>query len=114
VLAAIGLYGVMSYAVSLRAHEIGVRMALGARPVDVLRPVLGRSLGLTGLGLALGLSAAKLLAGLLSGFLYGISPNDPATYLLVALLLTGMALLAGYGPARRALGMSPLSALRCE
>jgi len=113
-LAAIGLYGVMSYAVSLRAHEIGVRMALGARPVDVLRPVLGRSLGLTGLGLALGLGAAKLLAGLLSGFLYGISPNDPATYLLVALLLTGMALLAVYGPARRALGMSPLSALRCE
>jgi predicted permease len=111
-LAAVGIYGVMAYSVSLRTHEIGLRMALGAQAQDVLRLVVGQGLRLTLLGVAIGLAGALGVTRLVRGQLLGVSPTDPATFVAVALLLGAVALLASYLPAQRAARLDPLVALR--
>lgn len=114
ILAAIGVFGVISYSASQRAHEIGVRMALGAQRRDVLRLILGQGGRLALLGLACGALAAVLLTRLMAGLLYGVSPTDPLTFGAVIILLFGVALAACYFPARRAMRVDPLVALRHE
>ena len=111
-LAALGTYGVVSYAVAQRTHEIGIRMALGARRGQVLGMVVGRSSALTFAGLAAGIAAAFALTRLLSGLLYGVSTTDPLAFLAAPSALAAVALLASYLPARRAAGLDPLIALR--
>jgi putative ABC transport system permease protein len=113
-LAAGGLYGVIAYSVSQRAHEIGVRLALGAAPGDIRRMVLGQSAALTGLGMAIGLAGAAVLARVTSSLLVGVSATDPATYAGVFGVLSLVSLIAAYAPARRAMQIDPASALRAE
>jgi putative ABC transport system permease protein len=113
-LTSIGLFGVISYIVSQRTHEIGVRMALGARQRDVLRLVLRHGLFLTVIGLVVGLGISFGAAQLLSSLLYGIGPTDPTTFIGVALLMCVVAVLACYIPARRATRVDPMIALRYE
>jgi predicted permease len=114
VLAMIGLYGVMSYNVTRRRNEIGIRMALGAEPGRVLRMVMGEVALLIGIGLAAGLAAALAATRFVASFLYGLTSNDPLTFSLAVALLTGAASLAGYLQARRASRLEPLAALREE
>ena len=113
-LAALGIYGVISYMVSERTHEIGIRIALGAERKNILRMVLRQGLGLAIAGAAVGLVGALIVSHLMAGLLYGVTPTDPLTFSSVALLLLGVALLACYIPARRALRVDPLTALRHE
>jgi ABC-type antimicrobial peptide transport system permease subunit len=114
VLATVGLYGVMSFAVARRTREIGIRMAMGARPAAVLRLVLRRGMGLTFTALALGWPGAWMLAKLSSSFLYGIKPHDAVTFTLVPAILVLVALIAAWIPARRAASINPTQALRME
>jgi ABC-type antimicrobial peptide transport system permease subunit len=113
-LACVGLYGVMSYAVTRRTIEIGVRMALGARGADVVRMVMKETMMLVTIGMAVGLGAALATTRLISSLLFGLTPNDPATIAAAALLMISVAALAGYLPARRASRVDPMTALRCE
>jgi len=114
ILAMIGLYGVMSYNVTRRRNEIGIRMALGAEPGRVLRMVMGEVALLIGIGVMVGLGIALAATRLVAGFLYGLTPSDPLTFSLAVALLTGAASLAGYLQARRASRLEPLTALREE
>jgi putative ABC transport system permease protein len=114
VLAAIGIYGVMAYSVTLRTHEIGVRVALGARPAQVLRLVVRQGLVLAAIGLGIGLATAAFLGRLVKGSLYGVGHTDPLTLLAVAALLFAVAAFASWVPARRAARIEPMEALRYE
>jgi putative ABC transport system permease protein len=113
-LAAVGIYGTVSYSVAQRSREIGIRMALGASARDVLRMVLRQGIALALGGVALGLIGSAGLTWLLSSMLFGVHPTDPLTLACVAALLTGVAVLASYLPARRATRVDPLVALRYE
>ncbi len=113
-LAAVGIYGVMSYWVTQRTHEIGVRVALGAQPRQVLRLVLARAAWLTLGGLSFGLVGACVLARSLSSLLFGVQPIDPLTFLAASVALAGIAFVASWQPARRAAGVDPMVALRHE
>jgi len=114
VLAAVGIYGLVAFAVTRRTQEIGVRVALGAQRSDVLRLVVGESARLAVLGVAIGMGLSFLVTRLLASLLFGISATDPITFAGVALLLSFVALLASYIPARRAMRLDPNSALRCD
>ena len=113
-LACVGLYGVMSYTVTRRTNEIGIRMALGARGADVIRMVMKETMLTVAIGMAIGLCAALATTRLISNLLFELSPYDPATIAAAALLMTVVAALAGYLPARRASRVDPMTALRCE
>ena len=113
-LSALGIYGVMAYTTNQRRHEIGIRMALGASGPDVLRLVVGQGMRLVAVGLAIGLAGAWLLSRFLTSQLYGITRQDPLTYVGVAALLGAVALTASWLPAQRATRTDPATTLRSE
>jgi putative ABC transport system permease protein len=111
-LAAVGLYGLVGYAVSLRTREIGIRIALGATAVEVVRLVLSRGVRLIATGAAVGLAVSLLVTRLLDRYLLSVNPLDPAAFLGAALLLLAVTIAASYVPARRAARVSPMDAIR--
>jgi ABC-type antimicrobial peptide transport system permease subunit len=113
-LAGLGIYGTISFLVTERTHEIGIRLALGAQRKKILKMVLRQGLGLAISGAAVGLVAALIVSHLMAGLLYGVRPTDPLTFLGVSLVLTAVALAACYIPAMRAMHVDPLVALRYE
>jgi ABC-type antimicrobial peptide transport system permease subunit len=114
VMASVGVYGVVSYFTSQRTHEIGIRMALGARRADVLKLMIGQGFKMTSLGVGIGVLGALALTRFLSSLLFGVKPRDPLTFFVVCLILTCVAMLACYIPARRATKADPMAALRYE
>jgi ABC-type antimicrobial peptide transport system permease subunit len=114
VLSAVGIYGVIAYAVAQRTREIGIRMALGAARTDVVRLVLGQSLTWTAIGIALGLGGAAAMTRYLDGLLYGLTPLDASTFVVASLTFLLIAFVASYVPARRATRVDPVIALRSE
>jgi putative ABC transport system permease protein len=113
-LGAVGIYGVLAYSVAQRTHEIGIRMALGARGGDVLRMILAQGARIAGMGVVIGILASFGLTRLMTNLLFSVSPADPATFAAVAIVLVLVALLASYIPARRTLRVDPMIALRHE
>ncbi|HEV2206282.1 MAG TPA: ABC transporter permease [Candidatus Acidoferrales bacterium] len=113
-LAVVGIYGVISYSVAQRTHEIGIRMALGANPLQVMRLVLSQGLNLALIGAAIGIVASFALTRLMAGLLFGISATDPLTFISVTAILVAVAVAACYIPARRAMRVDPVRSLRCE
>jgi putative ABC transport system permease protein len=113
-LAAAGVYGVMSYLVTRRTREIGIRMAMGARPADVLRMVLGETSALVVLAIVAGLGGAWALTRYIRSMLYGVTPLDPTTFVVTSVLLAVTVLVASLGPTLRAVRVDPISALREE
>jgi putative ABC transport system permease protein len=113
-LAGLGIYGTISYLVSERTHEIGIRLALGAKRGEIMRMILRQGLALALVGAALGLISALLVSHLMAGLLFGVTPTDPLTFVGVTLVLTAVALAASYIPALRAMRVNPLVALRYE
>jgi putative ABC transport system permease protein len=113
-LAAVGIYGVLAYSVTQRTQEIGIRLALGAQRGDVLKMIVREAAALAGIGILAGAAGAALLTRLMTDLLFGVEPFDPVTFALVALVLGGIALLAGYLPGRRATRVDPVIALRAE
>jgi putative ABC transport system permease protein len=113
-LGALGIHGVLSYVVAQRVGELGVRLALGARPAEVLRLVVGQGMWLAGIGVALGVVAALAGARVLRGLLFGVGPTDPGSFAIAVAVLSAAAFLACYGPARRAARIDPMTALRAE
>jgi putative ABC transport system permease protein len=114
VLAAVGIFGVISYSVAQRTQELGIRRALGADSWSVMRLVLVQGLGLAGIGLALGFAGAFAVTRLLESLLFGVTATDPETFCVVAAILVGVVLVASYLPARRAGNVDPMVALRYE
>jgi putative ABC transport system permease protein len=110
----VGLYGVVSYSVSRRTREMGIRLALGAQPRNLLRMVMRETLVLVFFGVVVGLLAARLAAQVLTAMLFGVSATDPVTFALITVLVVCVAALAGYVPASRAAKVDPMTALRYE
>jgi putative ABC transport system permease protein len=114
VLVSVGLYGVMNYSASQRTHEVGIRMALGATRADIMRLVVGNGMVLTLIGIGIGVAASLGLTRLMQTFLFGVGTTDALTFVVVSVLLSAVALVANYIPARRATRVNPVIALRYE
>jgi putative ABC transport system permease protein len=114
VLAAVGIYGVMSYTVTQRTHEVGIRMALGAQASDIVKMVTGDGAKLALIGIAVGIGAAVITTRLMVSLLFSVGATDPLTFIAMSLLLAAVTLLASYIPARRAAGTDPMRALRYD